>query len=46
MKKEGKRKTKFFITAAILSFVACTAALVYKAKRRRRLHKISKAYWQ
>ncbi len=46
MKKVEKRKTKFFITAVILSFVAGTAALVYKAKRRRSLHKVSRPYWQ
>ncbi len=46
MKKMGKRKTGFFITAVILSFVAGTAALVYKVKRRRSLHKTSRTYWQ
>lgn len=46
MKKEGKRKTKFFITAAILSFVVGAAALVYKAKRRKSMHKASRQYWQ
>ncbi len=46
MKKERKRKTKFFITAVILSFVAGTAALVYKAKRRKSMYKASRQYWQ
>lgn len=46
MKKVGKRKTKFFITAVILSFVAGTAAFMYKVKRRRSLHKVSRQYWQ
>jgi len=46
MKKVGKRKTGFLITAVILSLVAGTAAFMYKAKRRRSLHKASRQYWQ
>lgn len=46
MKKVGKRKTKFFITAVILSFVAGTATVIYKVKRRTRLHKVKREYWQ
>ena len=46
MKKVGKRKTKFFITAVILSFVAGTAAIMYKVRRRTRLHKVKRQYWQ
>lgn len=46
MKKVGKRKTGFFITAVILSFVAGTVTLVYKVKCRKSLHKVSRQYWQ
>lgn len=46
MNKVGRRKTKFFITAVILSFVAGVAALIYKAGHRTRLHKVRRQYWQ
>lgn len=44
MKKAGKRKTGFLITAVILSLAAGTATLVYKVKRRRSLYKVSRQY--
>ncbi len=46
MKTAGKRKTKFFITAAVLSFVAGTAALIYKVRHSKSLHKVKRQYWQ
>lgn len=46
MKKGRKRKTKFLISAVVLSIVAGTVTLVYKVKRRRSLHKVSRPYRQ